>query len=122
MSKILFLLIILRYRCFGAAKNKTPECSPQGQISLLGVTATPRINLTQRAIAKLPAPHPDGQQPMHWEDEFHGFGVQCSGQDQPETVYCAARSAQRQDAKGNAWSRERAGARRGKEARCGRAR
>lgn len=39
----------------------------------------PKINLTQRAIAKLPAPHPDGKQAIYWDDELRGFGVQCSG-------------------------------------------
>lgn len=39
----------------------------------------PRLNLTQRAIAKLPAPHPDGKQTLYWDEELRGFGVQCSG-------------------------------------------
>jgi integrase len=39
----------------------------------------PRLNLTQKAIAKLPAPHPDGHQTVYWCDELRGFGVQCSG-------------------------------------------
>jgi integrase len=39
----------------------------------------PSLNLTQKAIARLPAPHPDGKQTVYWDDELHGFGVQCSG-------------------------------------------
>jgi hypothetical protein len=45
----------------------------------LGKTSMPRLNLTQRAIAKLPAPHPDGVQTIYWDEELRGFGVQCSG-------------------------------------------
>ena len=39
----------------------------------------PTMHLTQRAIAKLAAPHPDAKQTIYWCDELHGFGVQCSG-------------------------------------------
>jgi hypothetical protein len=39
----------------------------------------PTMHLTQRAIGKLVAPHPDGKQTIYWCDEVHGFGVQCSG-------------------------------------------
>ena len=50
----------------------------------------PRINLTQRAIAKLVAPHPDGQQTIYWDDELRGFGVQCSGKTN-QKLYVAQR-------------------------------
>jgi integrase len=41
--------------------------------------AMPTMHLTQRALVKLIAPHPDGQQTIYWDDELRGFGVQCSG-------------------------------------------
>jgi len=39
----------------------------------------PRIKLTQKAIARLPAPDPGGSQLLHWDTELRGFGVLCSG-------------------------------------------
>lgn len=39
----------------------------------------PRINLTERSIAKLAAPTPSGQQVYHWDTTLRGFGVLCSG-------------------------------------------
>ena len=50
----------------------------------------PRINLTQRAIAKLMAPHPDGQQTIYWDEGLRGFGVQCSGKTN-QKLYVAQR-------------------------------
>jgi hypothetical protein len=38
----------------------------------------PRLNLTQKAVAKLAAPHLDGKQTVYWDDELRGFGVLCS--------------------------------------------
>jgi integrase len=39
----------------------------------------PRLNLTERSIAKLAAPDPSGQQIYHWDTGLRGFGVLCSG-------------------------------------------
>jgi integrase len=50
----------------------------------------PRLNLTQRVIAKLSAPHPDGQQTIYWDDKLRGFGVQCSGKTN-QKLYVAQR-------------------------------
>jgi integrase len=38
-----------------------------------------RIKLTGKAIAKLPAPDPSGNQKLHWDTELTGFAVLCSG-------------------------------------------
>jgi hypothetical protein len=35
----------------------------------------PRLNLIERAIPKLPAPDPSGQQVYHWDTSMRGFGV-----------------------------------------------
>jgi hypothetical protein len=49
----------------------------------------PRLNLTGRAIAKLPAPDPSGQQVYHWDTSMRGFGVagrtNCFGVPEPST-------------------------------------
>ena len=39
----------------------------------------PRLNLTERAVTKLPAPDPSGAQVYHWDTTLRGFGVLCSG-------------------------------------------
>lgn len=39
----------------------------------------PTIRLTEKSIARLPAPDPSGKQALHWSDELKGFGVLCSG-------------------------------------------
>ena len=39
----------------------------------------PRTSLTQRVIARLPAPDPGGKQLLHWDVQLRGFGVLCSG-------------------------------------------
>lgn len=39
----------------------------------------PTIKMTERAIDKLPAPHPDGKQTLYWAQDLKGFGVLCSG-------------------------------------------
>ena len=39
----------------------------------------PKIKLTEKIIAKLPAPDPSGRQVLHWDTDLHGFGVLCSG-------------------------------------------
>jgi hypothetical protein len=71
-------------------KNKTPFGCPLGAKNLIGKISMPRLNLTQRAIAKFPAPHPDGQQTIYWDDELRGFGVQCSGKTN-QKLYVAQR-------------------------------
>jgi integrase len=48
----------------------------------------PTIHLTQRAVAKLPAPHPSGKQSIFWDDELRGFGVQCSGKTNQRLYIC----------------------------------
>ncbi|MDO8396408.1 MAG: tyrosine-type recombinase/integrase [Bradyrhizobium sp.] len=50
----------------------------------------PTFNLTQKAVAKLPAPHPNGKQTIYWCDELRGFGVQCSGKTN-QRLYIAQR-------------------------------
>jgi integrase len=39
----------------------------------------PTIKLTEKSIARLPAPDPSGKQMLHWDSELKGFGVLCSG-------------------------------------------
>jgi integrase len=39
----------------------------------------PRVKLTERSVARLPAPDPSGKQIIHWDSELRGFGVICSG-------------------------------------------
>ena len=39
----------------------------------------PRLRLTARALARLPAPDPSGKQKLYWDSELKGFGVLCSG-------------------------------------------
>lgn len=39
----------------------------------------PRLKLTSKTIARLPAPDPSGRQVLHWDTELRGFGVLCSG-------------------------------------------
>jgi integrase len=39
----------------------------------------PRVKLTKRSIAKMPAPDPSGRQVLHWDSELRGFAVLCSG-------------------------------------------
>lgn len=49
-------------------------------ISLLTRENTlPRLNLTERAINKLPAPDPSGKQILYWDTDLKGFAVLCSG-------------------------------------------
>ncbi|WP_316205926.1 integrase family protein [Bradyrhizobium sp. SZCCHNR3058] len=50
----------------------------------------PSMHLTQRAVGKLVAPHPDGKQTIYWDDELRGFGVQCSGKTN-QRLYIAQR-------------------------------
>jgi integrase len=39
----------------------------------------PQLKLTERAVAKLKAPDPSGNQVLHWDTETRGFGVRVSG-------------------------------------------
>lgn len=39
----------------------------------------PKLKLTEKAIAKMPAPSPSGKQVLHWDTELKGFAVLCSG-------------------------------------------
>lgn len=39
----------------------------------------PTVRLTEKTIARLPAPDPSGKQALHWCDTLKGFGVLCSG-------------------------------------------
>jgi integrase len=39
----------------------------------------PRLKLTEKAIAKMPAPDPSGRQVLHWDVELRGLAVLCSG-------------------------------------------
>src|SRR5262249_32400610 len=72
------------------AKIKPPNAARRGQIALLGKPAMPITHLTQRAVGKLVAPHPDGKQTIYWDDELRGFGVQCSGKT-TQRLYIAQR-------------------------------
>jgi hypothetical protein len=38
-----------------------------------------KIKITERAIARLPAPDPSGKQKLYWDSDLKGFGVLCSG-------------------------------------------
>ena len=35
----------------------------------------PQLKLTEKTIAKLPAPDPSGKQVLHWDTELKGFGL-----------------------------------------------
>lgn len=50
----------------------------------------PKIKLTERAIERLRAPHPDGKQTLYWDTELKGFGVLVSGTTNAKT-YIAQR-------------------------------
>ena len=50
----------------------------------------PHLALTQKAIAKLAAPHPDGKQTVYWDTATKGFGVVCSGRTN-QRLYVAQR-------------------------------
>ena len=39
----------------------------------------PRIKLTQRSVARLPAPTLSGKQMVYWDADLRGFGVLVSG-------------------------------------------
>ena len=39
----------------------------------------PRIKLTQRSVARLPAPTPSGKQMVYWDADLRGLGVLVSG-------------------------------------------
>lgn len=39
----------------------------------------PKLKLTDKAIAKMPAPSLSGKQVLHWDTELRGFAVLCSG-------------------------------------------
>jgi integrase len=39
----------------------------------------PKSNLTEREIARMPAPDPSGKQVLHWDTDLKGFAVLCSG-------------------------------------------
>jgi integrase len=39
----------------------------------------PQLKLTEKAIAKMPAPDPSGKQVLHWDTDLKGFAVLCSG-------------------------------------------
>jgi integrase len=42
-------------------------------------TPMPKLHLTERAIAHMPAPDPTGKQVLHWDTDLKGFAVLCSG-------------------------------------------
>jgi len=42
-------------------------------------TSMPKLHLTERAIAHMPAPDPTGKQVLHWDTDLKGFAVLCSG-------------------------------------------
>jgi integrase len=48
----------------------------------------PQIKLTEKAIDRLPAPDPSGQQKLYWDTEMEGFGVLCSGTSNIKTYVC----------------------------------
>ena len=39
----------------------------------------PKLHLTERAIARMPAPDPSGRQVLYWDSDLKGFAVLCSG-------------------------------------------
>jgi Arm domain-containing DNA-binding protein len=44
-----------------------------------------KIKITERAIARLPAPDPSGKQKLYWDSDLKGFGVLCSGATRAKT-------------------------------------
>src|SRR5690349_9579830 len=48
----------------------------------------PRLHLTERSVAKLPAPHPSGGQVLYWATALPGFAVLCSGKSTLKTYVC----------------------------------
>jgi integrase len=45
----------------------------------------PKSNLTEREIARMPAPDPSGKQVLHWDTDLKGFAVLCSGTTKAKT-------------------------------------
>ena len=45
----------------------------------------PRVKLTKRAIADLPAPHPTGKQVLYWDEELTGLALLVSGKTHAKT-------------------------------------
>jgi integrase len=43
------------------------------------------IRVTEKAVAKLPAPDPSGKQRLYWDEDLKGFGVLCSGTTRSKT-------------------------------------
>lgn len=39
----------------------------------------PKLDLTERAIARMPAPDPTGKQVLYWDSDLKGFALLCSG-------------------------------------------
>lgn len=39
----------------------------------------PKLNLTEKIIARMPAPDPSGKQTLHWDSTIKGLAVICSG-------------------------------------------
>jgi integrase len=50
----------------------------------------PKLNLTERAIVRMPAPDPSGKQTLHWDTNVKGLAVICSGVSNSKT-YIAQR-------------------------------
>jgi integrase len=48
----------------------------------------PKMKLTETAIARMRAPHPDGKQTLYWDTELKGFAVCCSGVTNSRTYVC----------------------------------
>ena len=58
---------------------KTVLGLPEWLFPIIWESAMPTIKLTEKAIARLPAPDPSSGQMLHWDSELKGFGVLCSG-------------------------------------------
>jgi len=48
----------------------------------------PRLKLTEKSIAKMPAPDPSGRQLLHWDTELRGFAILCSGVSNTRAYVC----------------------------------
>jgi integrase len=48
----------------------------------------PKLNLTEKIIARMPAPDPSGKQTLHWDTTIKGLAVICSGVSNNKTYVC----------------------------------
>ena len=48
----------------------------------------PKLHLTEKIIARMPAPDPSSKQTLHWDTTIKGLAVICSGVSNNKTYIC----------------------------------